>query len=133
MDAARLDEPNARPPRIRAAVVLAATGLWNELHHREVPAGRSPPRNVGAEGHAVLTSRVLRRDQPGRYDSGIVDPLAAHRTSRSDSSADFKMMRSNKNLSAAPRLKLVAAAIVLAAGCVPGPALPPRPERLVSV
>ena len=38
MDAARLDAPRPRPPRLRAAALPAPAGLRHELHHRQGPA-----------------------------------------------------------------------------------------------
>ena len=76
VDAARLDEPDARSARIRAAHVHAPAGLWHQLHHREIPHRAVVAGALEAARQGFQLQHHVRGIQRGRLDSGIADPMA---------------------------------------------------------
>jgi hypothetical protein len=57
VDAARLDAPRPRPPRLRAAALPAPTRLRHELRHRQVPHRGPDPRRARTSSATPSRSR----------------------------------------------------------------------------
>src|SRR6266480_4106574 len=64
MDAARMVRSRKRSGGVRAASLLAATGLWHELHHRKAAVRAADVRLCAAAAsgrYAISTWRVFGR------------------------------------------------------------------------